>query len=102
MRNIFCDIVLGLEYFYYEGVVYWDIKLVNLLWIKDYCVKIFDFGVLYFGWFVCDGELDDVVFEFEVYDFDDDFEFVKMVGIFVFFVFEFCYIDVYDDKLGVL
>jgi [calcium/calmodulin-dependent protein kinase] kinase len=45
-RRIFRDVVLGLEYLHYQGIVHRDIKPANLLMTADTrVVKITDFGV---------------------------------------------------------
>ncbi|KAJ3014854.1 hypothetical protein HKX48_004909 [Thoreauomyces humboldtii] len=44
-RRIFQDVVCGVEYLHYQGIVHRDIKPANLLWTTDSRVKISDFGV---------------------------------------------------------
>ena len=44
-RRTFRDVVLGLEFLHYQGIVHRDIKPANLLWDEAYNVKISDFGV---------------------------------------------------------
>ncbi|KAK4058389.1 hypothetical protein OIO90_000547 [Microbotryomycetes sp. JL221] len=45
-RRTFRDVVLGLEYLHYHGIIHRDIKPANLLWTEDHSVvKISDFGV---------------------------------------------------------
>lgn len=44
-RRTFRDVVLGLEFLHYQGIVHRDIKPANLLWDADCNVKISDFGV---------------------------------------------------------
>ena len=45
-RHTFRDVVLGLEYLHYQGIIHRDIKPANLLWNEDRSiVKISDFGV---------------------------------------------------------
>ncbi|WFD33415.1 non-specific serine/threonine protein kinase [Malassezia cuniculi] len=46
-RKTIRDVVLGLEYLHYQGIVHRDIKPANLLWDKQHTVKISDFGVSY-------------------------------------------------------
>ncbi|ORX95383.1 kinase-like protein [Basidiobolus meristosporus CBS 931.73] len=46
-RRIFRDVVLGLEYLHYQGIIHRDIKPANLLCTKEAVVKISDFGVSY-------------------------------------------------------
>ncbi|ORX61921.1 kinase-like protein [Hesseltinella vesiculosa] len=48
-RGIFRDVVSGLDYLHYQGVIHRDIKPANLLYSKDHVVKISDFGVSYFN-----------------------------------------------------
>ncbi|ROW04168.1 hypothetical protein VSDG_01010 [Cytospora chrysosperma] len=92
-RTVFRDVVLGLEYLHYQGIVHRDIKPANLLWTKDHRVKISDFGVSYFGRPMRDGEPDDTVSESEAQDFDDEVELSKTVGTPAFFAPELCYTD---------
>ncbi|KUI67815.1 Serine/threonine-protein kinase ssp1 [Cytospora mali] len=92
-RNVFRDVVLGLEYLHYQGIVHRDIKPANLLWTRDHRVKISDFGVSYFGRPMRDGEPDDTVSESEAQDFDDEVELSKTVGTPAFFAPELCYTD---------
>lgn len=48
-RSIFRDVVSGLDYLHYQGIIHRDIKPANLLLTKDNIVKISDFGVSYFN-----------------------------------------------------
>ncbi|ORZ16445.1 kinase-like domain-containing protein [Absidia repens] len=48
-RCIFRDVVSGLDYLHYQGIIHRDIKPSNLLYSKDRVVKITDFGVSYFN-----------------------------------------------------
>ncbi|KAG0179207.1 hypothetical protein DFQ28_003172 [Apophysomyces sp. BC1034] len=48
-RSIFRDVVSGLDYLHYQGIIHRDIKPANLLYTKDRIVKISDFGVSYFN-----------------------------------------------------
>jgi serine/threonine protein kinase len=93
-RSTFRDIVLGLEYLHYQGIVHRDIKPANLLWTKDYRVKISDFGVSYFGRPIRDGETEENISESDAQDFDDDLELAKTVGTPAFFAPELCYTDI--------
>ncbi|PWZ01902.1 kinase-like protein [Testicularia cyperi] len=49
-RSVVRDIVCGLEYLHYQGIIHRDIKPANLLWDKDRRVKISDFGVSHFSY----------------------------------------------------
>ncbi|CAG8434112.1 5300_t:CDS:2 [Diversispora eburnea] len=48
-REIFRDVVLGLEYLHHQGIIHRDIKPANLLLTADQVVKISDFGVSHFS-----------------------------------------------------
>ncbi|KAG2219148.1 hypothetical protein INT45_002339 [Circinella minor] len=48
-RNVFRDVVSGLDYLHYQGIIHRDIKPANLLLTTDSVVKISDFGVSYFN-----------------------------------------------------
>ncbi|KAG9314941.1 kinase-like domain-containing protein [Chiua virens] len=50
-RRICRDVILGLEYLHYQGIIHRDIKPANLLWTADRrMVKITDFGVSHFSY----------------------------------------------------
>ncbi|SNX83456.1 related to Serine/threonine-protein kinase [Melanopsichium pennsylvanicum] len=49
-RSILRDVVCGLEYLHYQGIIHRDIKPANLLWDKNRRVKISDFGVSHFSY----------------------------------------------------
>ncbi|SAM79567.1 related to Serine/threonine-protein kinase [Ustilago bromivora] len=49
-RCILRDVVCGLEYLHYQGIIHRDIKPANLLCDKDRRVKISDFGVSHFSY----------------------------------------------------
>ncbi|CDO70636.1 hypothetical protein BN946_scf184756.g2 [Trametes cinnabarina] len=50
-RRICRDVILGLEYLHYQGIIHRDIKPANLLWTADRrTVKITDFGVSTFSY----------------------------------------------------
>ncbi|KAJ9478456.1 SNF1-activating kinase 1 [Pseudozyma hubeiensis] len=49
-RRVLRDVVCGLEYLHYQGIIHRDIKPANLLWDKDHRVKISDFGVSHFSY----------------------------------------------------
>lgn len=93
-RRAFRDVILGLEYLHYQGIVHRDIKPANLLWTKEHSVKISDFGVSYFGRPMREMEADDTVSESEAQDFDDELELSKTVGTPAFFAPELCYTDI--------
>ncbi|KAG0165944.1 hypothetical protein DFQ28_008088 [Apophysomyces sp. BC1034] len=48
-RRIFRNVVSGLDYIHYQGIIHRDIKPANILLSKDYVAKISDFGVSYFN-----------------------------------------------------
>ncbi|KAI8375255.1 kinase-like domain-containing protein [Choanephora cucurbitarum] len=48
-RRIFRDIVCGLDYLHYQGIIHRDIKPANLLLSHDGIAKISDFGVSYYN-----------------------------------------------------
>lgn len=48
-RRIFRDIVNGLDYLHYQGIIHRDIKPANLLLSHDRVAKISDFGVSYYN-----------------------------------------------------
>ncbi|EIW84423.1 kinase-like protein [Coniophora puteana RWD-64-598 SS2] len=51
VRRIIRDVILGLEYLHYQGIIHRDIKPGNLLWTADrQMVKISDFGVSTFSY----------------------------------------------------
>lgn len=92
-RQAFRDVVLGLQYLHYQGIVHRDIKPANLLWTKEHNVKISDFGVSYFGRPMRESEYDETVSESEAQDFDDELELSKTVGTPAFFAPELCHTD---------
>ncbi|KAG6374436.1 kinase-like domain-containing protein [Boletus reticuloceps] len=50
-QRICRDVILGLEYLHYQGIIHRDIKPANLLWTADrQMVKITDFGVSHFSY----------------------------------------------------
>ncbi|KAG8996271.1 hypothetical protein FRB90_012781 [Tulasnella sp. 427] len=49
-RQIFRQVILGLEYLHYQGIIHRDIKPANLLVKSDGTVKISDFGVSQFSY----------------------------------------------------
>ncbi|KAI9272238.1 kinase-like domain-containing protein [Helicostylum pulchrum] len=48
-RKLFRDIVNGLDYLHYQGIIHRDIKPANLLLSQDGVAKISDFGVSYYN-----------------------------------------------------
>ncbi|ORY94573.1 kinase-like domain-containing protein [Syncephalastrum racemosum] len=48
-RSVFRDVVSGLDYLHYQGIIHRDIKPANLLLSSELIVKISDFGVSYFN-----------------------------------------------------
>ncbi|KAK9376102.1 kinase-like domain-containing protein [Lipomyces chichibuensis] len=77
-RSIFRDVVLGLEYLHYKGIIHRDIKPANLLMTREGVVKISDFGVSFISGL--SGE-------------DDELELAKTAGTPAFFAPELCYND---------
>ncbi|PWN47441.1 Pkinase-domain-containing protein [Violaceomyces palustris] len=49
-RSTIRDVVCGLEYLHYQGIIHRDIKPANLLWDENRRVKISDFGVSHFSY----------------------------------------------------
>ncbi|KAI9019289.1 kinase-like domain-containing protein [Phycomyces nitens] len=49
IRKIFRDVVSGLDYLHYQGIIHRDIKPANLLLTSDHVAKISDFGVSYYN-----------------------------------------------------
>ncbi|KAL2311984.1 Serine/threonine-protein kinase ssp1 [Schizosaccharomyces pombe] len=78
-RQYFRDVVLGLEYLHYQGIIHRDIKPANLLLNSSNCVKISDFGVSY----IANAGLNE----------DNDVELAKTVGTPAFFAPELCWTD---------
>ncbi|EMR10157.1 hypothetical protein PNEG_01431 [Pneumocystis murina B123] len=80
-RSTFRDVVLGLEYLHYQGIIHRDIKPANLLWTKNHVVKISDFGVSYSN--TCYGLSAE----------ENELELAKTAGTPAFFAPELCYCD---------
>lgn len=76
-REIFRDVILGLEYLHSQGIIHRDIKPANLLMDKNGVVKISDFGVS----LAANGNIDTN---------DDELELTKTVGTPVFYAPEIC------------
>ncbi|EEB08337.2 CAMKK/ELM protein kinase Ssp1 [Schizosaccharomyces japonicus yFS275] len=79
-RKAFRDVVLGLEYLHYQGIIHRDIKPANLLLNSVHCVKISDFGVS----FIASQGMSE----------DSDVELAKTVGTPAFFAPELCWTDI--------
>lgn len=80
-RSTFRDVVLGLEYLHYQGIIHRDIKPANLLWTKNHVVKISDFGVSYSN--TC----------YDLSAEENELELAKTAGTPAFFAPELCYCD---------
>ncbi|KAG4304135.1 hypothetical protein PORY_002499 [Pneumocystis oryctolagi] len=78
-QSTFRDVVLGLEYLHYQGIIHRDIKPANLLWTKNHVVKISDFGVSYCNTCLSEEE--------------NELELAKTAGTPAFFAPELCYCD---------
>ncbi|KAJ3270444.1 hypothetical protein HDV01_007804 [Terramyces sp. JEL0728] len=87
-RRIFRDLVAGVQYLHYQGIVHRDIKPANLLWTADHKVKISDFGVSVFVGKIKKGKNNLPV--------ANEFELGKTAGSPAFFAPELCNIDVED------
>ncbi|KAI7893391.1 kinase-like domain-containing protein [Mucor mucedo] len=81
-RDIFRDVVSGLDYLHYQGIIHRDIKPANLLLTRDRIVKISDFGVSYFNQHLA-GHV-------EQYDDEIDRELAETAGTPAFFAPELC------------
>ncbi|KIY53965.1 kinase-like protein [Fistulina hepatica ATCC 64428] len=47
-RRIIRDVILGLDYLHYHGIIHRDIKPSNIMWSEDRVAKIIDFGVSHY------------------------------------------------------
>lgn len=83
-RQIFRDVVSGLDYLHYQGIIHRDIKPANLLLTSDGIVKISDFGVSYFNPQLAGGT------SFETYNDEIDRELAETAGTPAFFAPELC------------
>ncbi|CAO3653480.1 unnamed protein product [Cunninghamella echinulata] len=91
VRNIFRDVICGLDYLHYQGVIHRDIKPANLLYSKDHIVKISDFGVSYFNKILA-GKDDSISSIFEQQRSDQvDRELAETAGTPAFFAPELCW-----------
>ncbi|KAI8362777.1 kinase-like domain-containing protein [Blakeslea trispora] len=81
-RKIFRDVVSGLDYLHYQGIIHRDIKPANLLLTHDRVVKISDFGVSYFNQHLARNQA--------VYDDEIDRELAETAGTPAFFAPELC------------
>ncbi|KAI9143821.1 kinase-like domain-containing protein [Paraphysoderma sedebokerense] len=86
-RKIIRDVIVGLEYLHYQGIIHRDIKPANLLWTKSKIVKISDFGVSHFSQKLADRSHE-----------DDDLELAKTAGSPAFFAPELCLADDIDNS----
>lgn len=94
-RRTLRDIVLGLEYLHYQGIIHRDIKPANLLLDKNQKVKISDFGVSHFSYalLVASGGLPSMDSDTEKQkdpSLADDRELAKTAGSPAFFAPELC------------
>ncbi|GAA5811343.1 hypothetical protein MFLAVUS_004776 [Mucor flavus] len=83
-RQIFRDVVSGLDYLHYQGIIHRDIKPANLLLTRDGIVKISDFGVSYFNPQLAGGT------SLEAYNDEIDRELAETAGTPAFFAPELC------------
>ncbi|KAK9470986.1 kinase-like domain-containing protein [Dipodascopsis tothii] len=78
-REVFSDVVCGVDYLHRQGIIHRDLKPANLLVAANGAVKLSDFGVSYLAGLA--GE-------------DDDFELAKTAGTPAFFAPELCWNDI--------
>lgn len=95
-RRTLRDVVLGLEYLHYQGIIHRDIKPANLLWDGNRKVKISDFGVSHFSYalLVASGGLPSLDSDEERMkdpSLVDDHELAKTAGSPAFFAPELCF-----------
>ncbi|GAA5801422.1 hypothetical protein HPULCUR_006868 [Helicostylum pulchrum] len=83
-RQIFRDVVSGLDYLHYQGIIHRDIKPANILLTKEGIVKISDFGVSYFNQQLAGGT------SLETYNDEIDRELAETAGTPAFFAPELC------------
>ncbi|BFZ61844.1 hypothetical protein YB2330_002921 [Saitoella coloradoensis] len=84
-RRVFRDVVLGLEYLHYQGIVHRDIKPANLLRSTTNIIKISDFGVSHLS-------------QQQGGSSQDDAELAKTAGTPAFFAPELCFTDLGDGR----
>lgn len=93
-RRTLRDVVCGLEYLHYQGIIHRDIKPANLLWDEHHRVKISDFGVSHFSYallIASGGLMNDADVEgSEDPSLLDDHELAKTAGSPAFFAPELC------------
>ena len=102
IRGAVRDVVLGLQYLHYQGIIHRDIKPPNLLTTKEGRVKISDFGVSYLGQPIHDATQREDVSEQEAQDLGGETkELAKTVGTPAFYAPELCITDQGDDALPI-
>ncbi|ODQ65597.1 kinase-like protein [Nadsonia fulvescens var. elongata DSM 6958] len=79
-RSTFRDLLLGVEFLHFQGIIHRDIKPANLLLSEDNVVKISDFGVSYASSIMNNNQ-------------DDEIELAKTAGTPAFFAPELCILD---------
>ena len=89
VRRAFRDLLLGLEFLHFQGIIHRDIKPANLLVTGNARIKISDFGVSYLGRPVKDEE-ETKVAETEATTLDDPRELARTVGTPAFYAPELC------------
>ncbi|KAL1923641.1 uncharacterized protein VTP21DRAFT_8621 [Calcarisporiella thermophila] len=85
-RRALRDVVAGLQYLHFQGIIHRDIKPANLLMTKEGIVKISDFGVSYFN-----EHMSGVLSDHQKSSWQDDLELAKTVGSPAFFAPELCF-----------
>lgn len=95
-RVAFRDVVLGLQYLHWQGIIHRDIKPPNLLQTIEHRTKISDFGVSYLGRPINEDQAENLS-ESDAQDFDEAKELAKTVGTAAFYAPELCYTDIIPD-----